>query len=161
MHQVIFLLLIGWNTNYSRPTMSSKDHSACSLSVVPWVLVVTSYACDDQHSRPEPKPFIDLLEFSMQLSPLWYSALCFLATLAFWNSELLSSQLREPSRLCLGSVLLCCSLEMLAKQKLRQLKGSLCFPSCKDQYPELTTVSRLKTNVSYILSAFFFFFSVV
>ena len=135
----------------------SKDHSAYSFSIVPWVLVVSSYACDDQHSRPEAKPFIDLSEFSMQVSPLWYSALCFLATMAFLNSKLLSSQLREPSGLCLGSPLLCCSLEMLTKQKLGQLKGSFCFPSLKDHYPELTSSSCLKTIVSYIFSVYLLF----
>lgn len=133
MYQVFFPLLTGWNTNYFQPTMSSKDHSACFFffffSIVPWVLVVSSYACDEQHSRPEANPFIDLIEFSMLLSPLWYSTLCFLATLACLNSELLSSQLlsfnMESSGLCLCSPLLCCNLEMLDKQKLGQLKDSL------------------------------------
>lgn len=55
----------------------------------------------------------------MHLSPLQYSALWILATLAFLNCECLSSQLKESSGLCLGSPLLCCSLGMLSKQKLR------------------------------------------
>ena len=121
VYQVIFPIRTGGTTSSLQPSMSSKDCSACSFPIV-FFLSLGSFFIPLWWSTPswtlEVEPSTALQSsLSVQLAYLQYSALWILTTLAFVNSQLLSSQLRESTELCLGSSLLCCGVEMLSRQK--------------------------------------------